>query len=55
MQDRVLHNPKIKMIWNSVVEEAVGEEKLSGVRIKNVVTGTDEVVDAAGLFYAIGK
>ena len=56
MKDRMLGNEKVKPIWNSVVEEVLGDDEkgVTGVRIKNVQTGEEQVVDAAGLFLAIG-
>jgi thioredoxin reductase (NADPH) len=54
MQQRLFANPKIEMVWNSVVEEALGGKALSGVRVRDLVTGHDRVLEAAGLFYAIG-
>ena len=46
MQDRALNNPKIEMMWNTVVDDLVGDTKLEGAVVRNVVTG--EVIDAAG-------
>lgn len=54
MQERTLANPKIVIHWNTEATEAVGEKVLSGVRVKNKVSGAGEVIEAAGLFYAIG-
>lgn len=64
MAQRILGNPKVKPIWNSVVEEVLGEhittaggEKLpnmTGVRVKNLKTGDTTTVKAAGMFLAIG-
>jgi thioredoxin reductase (NADPH) len=54
MQERVFNNPKIKIIWNSVVDEALGDQKLTGLRLTNTATGASEVVECSGLFYAIG-
>jgi thioredoxin reductase (NADPH) len=56
MADRTLANPKITMVWNSVVEEVldVTQEKVTGVRLKNVVTGEASTMDCAGVFVAIG-
>jgi len=54
MQDRAVANPKIEFIWDSVVEEVLGENKVSGVRLKNVKTGEERTLDAGGLFIAIG-
>jgi thioredoxin reductase (NADPH) len=54
LQNRVLENEKIKVLWNSVVVEAVGDNFLTGVKIKNVKTEEQSLVSASGLFYAIG-
>jgi thioredoxin reductase (NADPH) len=54
MQDRAFKNPKIEFIWNAVVEEVLGEGKVSGVRIKDVQTGQERTLDCGGLFIAIG-
>jgi thioredoxin reductase (NADPH) len=56
MADRTLAHPKIKPIWDSVVTEVLGlkEDKVTGVRLKNVKTGAATVVDCAGVFVAIG-
>jgi thioredoxin reductase (NADPH) len=56
MADRTLANPKITMVWNSVVEEVldVTQDKVTGVRLKNVVTGEASTMDCAGVFVAIG-
>ncbi|HET6349048.1 MAG TPA: thioredoxin-disulfide reductase [Candidatus Krumholzibacteria bacterium] len=54
MQDRAFANPKIEFVWNSVVEEVLGEKKVSGVRLRNVVTGTERTLECSGLFIAIG-
>ena len=56
MADRTLSNPKIKPIWDSVVTEVldVKQDKVTGVRVKNLKTNTESVVDCAGLFVAIG-
>lgn len=63
MADRTLANAKIKPVWNSVVEEVLGEEvetmggkqpSLTGVRVKNLKTGDTQSIPAAGMFVAIG-
>jgi thioredoxin reductase (NADPH) len=54
MQKRVLENPKIEVLWDTVPVDVVGEAFLTGVRVKNVKTGEEKVVEAGGLFYAIG-
>lgn len=54
MQDRAFANDKITFMWDTVVEELLGDERVNGVRLRNVVT--NEVVDhgATGVFVAIG-
>jgi thioredoxin reductase (NADPH) len=54
MQERVLSNPKIEVVWNRVVEEIVGEGAVAAVRLRDVPT--DEVTELAtdGVFMAIG-
>ncbi len=54
MQKRLQNNPKIEVIWHSVVEEALGESSLSSIRVRNVQTGEAQVISCRGLFYAIG-
>ena len=54
MQNRAMTNPKIKFIWNSVVEEITGEGKVEGVRIRNVKTNAASMLPCDGLFVAIG-
>lgn len=54
MQDRAMKNEKIAFVWNSVVEDIVGNEVVTGVRLKNVVTGKTTELPCAGVFVAIG-
>ncbi len=54
MQERLLANPKIKMVWNSLLVSIVGEKKLEGVKLQNVITKDESILPAGGLFYAIG-
>jgi thioredoxin reductase (NADPH) len=55
MQLRALSNPKIKVEWNSAVEEILGDDgKVVGARIKNLQTGETKVLDVTGVFVAIG-
>lgn len=53
-QEKAFANPKIKFVWNSVVEEIVGSERLEGVRIRNIVTGETKFLNADGVFVSIG-
>ena len=54
LQDRTLANPKISVVWNSVVEEVLGQDAVTGVRLRDVLSG--ELVDfpTDGVFVAIG-
>lgn len=59
MQERAFKNPKISFIWDSTVEQVLGEEKngkksVTGVRLKNLKTGGTSVKECGGLFLAIG-
>lgn len=54
MQDRALKNEKIKFVWDSAVEEVLGEDAVKGVRIKNLKTGKTSTLDCDGVFVAIG-
>jgi thioredoxin reductase (NADPH) len=56
MADRTLANPKIKPVWNSVVEEIldVGKDTVTGVKLKNLTTGAFTMLECAGVFVAVG-
>jgi thioredoxin reductase (NADPH) len=56
MADRTFAHSKIKPVWDSVVTEVldVKQDKVTGVRLKNVKTNKESVLDCAGLFIAIG-
>jgi thioredoxin reductase (NADPH) len=54
MQDRAFKNPKLRFAWDSVVTEVIGDTKVQGVRLRNVVTGEESTLDVTGLFVAIG-
>jgi len=56
MADRTLANPKIKPVWDSAVTEVldVKQGKVTGIRLKNIKTGAESVLDCAGLFVAVG-
>ena len=54
LQKRAMNHPKIKFIWNTVVTEAIGTEKLEGVKLKNVKTGEESTLETDGLFIFIG-
>jgi thioredoxin reductase (NADPH) len=54
MAERAQANPKIEFLWNSEVVDVLGEDKVSGLSIRNTVSGDLSVLDATGLFVAIG-
>ena len=54
LQERVFANKKIGFIWNSVVEDIVGESRVEGVKLKNVQSGGVSVMPIDGVFVAIG-
>jgi thioredoxin reductase (NADPH) len=54
LQERLLHNPKVKPIWNSVVTEIVGEEAVTAARLRDVKTSEEALQSTAGIFVYIG-
>jgi thioredoxin reductase (NADPH) len=54
MADRALTHPKIDVIWNTVVEEVVGEDATTALRLRNIVNGEETTLAADALFIAIG-
>lgn len=54
MQEKVFANPKIEVIWNSVLVSAAGSKSLESVRIRNVLDNSEKDIAVSGLFYAIG-
>jgi thioredoxin reductase (NADPH) len=54
MQERALSNPKVKVIWETVVEEIVGNGAVTGVKLRNVRTNEQTDFDTDGVFMAIG-
>jgi thioredoxin reductase (NADPH) len=54
MQDRAFANEKIRFAWNSEVAEILGDDRLSGVRLRNTATGEESTLKVTGLFIAIG-
>ncbi|MCC9604354.1 thioredoxin-disulfide reductase [Blastopirellula sp. JC732] len=56
MAERAEKNPKIEIVWNSVVEEVLGDDEngVTGARLKNVVEDSSKVYDATGFFLGIG-
>ena len=54
MADRAMANEKIEFAWNSVVEEVLGDSAVTGVRLRSTVDDSTRVLDADGVFVAIG-
>jgi thioredoxin reductase (NADPH) len=54
LQERAMSNEKIRFVWNTVVDEIVGENSVTGVRVHNVKTGEKSVIPADGVFIYAG-
>lgn len=54
LQEKAFANPKIKFIWNSTIEEAIGDEILEGLIVKNKITGETTTVKVDGCFVFVG-
>ncbi|MEA3377638.1 MAG: thioredoxin-disulfide reductase [Chloroflexota bacterium] len=54
LQERAFANPKIDFLWDSVVEEVLGDQTVTGVRVRNVKTGETSMVKTDGVFVYIG-
>jgi thioredoxin reductase (NADPH) len=54
MQQRAFNNPKLEMVWDTVLLDALGENELENVKLQNLKTGKESLLPAKGLFYAIG-
>lgn len=54
MAERALNHPKIRVAWNTTVTDVLGDDFITGLRLKNTVTGEESEMAAGGLFLAIG-
>jgi thioredoxin reductase (NADPH) len=54
LQQQAFAQPKLKFIWNTVVEEITGDNQVSGLRLRNVKTGELSTLSVAGVFVAVG-
>jgi thioredoxin reductase (NADPH) len=54
MQHRAMTNPKIKFAWDSEVAEVLGDDRVSGLKLRNLKTGEESVLPVTGMFIAIG-
>jgi thioredoxin reductase (NADPH) len=54
LQEKVLSQPNIKLVWNTAVQEIVGDEKVRGIRLRDVKTGEISDLEMDGVFVAVG-
>jgi thioredoxin reductase (NADPH) len=54
MQHRALEEDKIRIAWNTVVTDVLGDDEITGLRLKDTVTGEEREMEVGGLFVAIG-
>ncbi len=54
MAKRALDNPKVDVVWNSAIEEVLGEDLVTGVKLNNLETGEESTLAVDGVFLAIG-
>lgn len=54
MAERALKHPKIEILWNSAIEKVLGDQVVKQVVVKNLLNNTVAVLDAGGVFFAIG-
>jgi thioredoxin reductase (NADPH) len=54
MQDRAMSNPKIQFAWDSEVVDVLGDDRVSGLLLRNVRTGAESTLEVGGMFVAIG-
>lgn len=53
-EERAISHPKLELIWNSVVTEILGKNEVEGVRVRNLETGEDSILEAKGVFVYVG-
>jgi len=53
-QERAFANPKMRFVWDSVMEEILGEQTVNGVRVRNVKTGETSIIETDGVFIYVG-
>jgi thioredoxin reductase (NADPH) len=54
LQERAFANPKMRFVWDSVVEEILGQDTVTGVRVRNVETGEVSTIETDGVFVYVG-
>jgi thioredoxin reductase (NADPH) len=55
LQEKAFANPKISFVWNSTVKEVLGKDRVEGVKLLNVVSGEESVLECDAVFVAIGN
>jgi thioredoxin reductase (NADPH) len=55
LQERAFANPQMEFVWNTVVEEILGEDQVEAVRLRNLVTGETSLLETAAVFIFIGQ
>jgi len=55
VQQRALENPRIEVIWNNVVTEVLGTRTVLGIRVRDVLTNDERVIDVDGMFTYVGN
>jgi thioredoxin reductase (NADPH) len=53
-QERAFENPKLRFLWDSVVDEVLGDQTVTGVRVRHVKTGETSVIETEGVFVYVG-
>ena len=54
LQERAFAEPKMEFVWNTVVDEVLGDDRVTGVRVRDVVSGVTRVLEVAAVFVFIG-
>jgi thioredoxin reductase (NADPH) len=54
LQERAFASPNMEFVWDSVAEEVLGDDKVTGLRVRNVKTEARQVIDTDGVFVYIG-
>jgi len=54
LQEKAFENPKITFVWNSTVQEILGKDRVEGVKLRNVISGEESVLECNAVFIAIG-
>lgn len=54
MAQRVMEHPKVEVAWNSEVAEILGDERVTGLRLRDTTSGAERALDVTGVFVAIG-